>query len=358
MIDNNTAGGGRGRRTVCGRRGSGGCQKKDGPSISRSCRIIIWGLDVLRSPDHRYGALHLHCAHHGGPAVLHGLQRHGPRQRLGVPRQDVHRRHDRLRPAWKRTYSATSSSPMRKRVHTKSVRTHCAGTSSSLPTCRQVSQDSALNNLGTLSSMGMTLFNTVFYLIGIPIGMILSMFFAVCMSRDIKGANFFRVVYYLPSVASTVAGRRYLQQAVPGRRRPSTRCSEQGSLGSRTSDGQPLVGVKEGVDPFWQQGLLNKTMIVVMMVWKGLGGTIILYIAGLSGVNAATKEAAQIDGRERLAGSSGRSPCPICTPLSSIHVCHGDHRRYADLRGARAVLPDGRRQRATNATYLGKPQYA
>ena len=33
-----------------------------------------------------------------------------------------------------------------------------------------------------------------------------------------------------------------------------------------------------------------------MSVWKGLGGTVILYIAGLSGVNAATKEAAQIDG--------------------------------------------------------------
>ena len=33
-----------------------------------------------------------------------------------------------------------------------------------------------------------------------------------------------------------------------------------------------------------------------MNVWKGLGGTIILYIAGLSGVNASTKEAAQIDG--------------------------------------------------------------
>ena len=37
-------------------------------------------------------------------------------------------------------------------------------------------------------------------------------------------------------------------------------------------------------------------MIVVMMVWYGLVGTIILYIAGLSVVNAATKEAATIDG--------------------------------------------------------------
>ena len=146
-----------------------------------------------------------------------------------------------------------------------------------------------------MSTMGMTLFNTVFYMIGIPIGMVLSMFFAVCMSRDIKGANFFRVLYYLPSVASTVAvvftfNKLFTDSGVIN-----------SLLGSRipwfnTGDGKPLLGAEAGVDPFWQQGLLNKTMVVIMMVWKGLGGTIILYIAGLSGVNASTKEAAQIDG--------------------------------------------------------------
>ena len=149
----------------------------------------------------------------------------------------------------------------------------------------------------TISTMGATMFNTVFYLIGIPIGMILSMFFAVCMSRDIKGANFFRVLYYLPSVASTVAIvftfyklfqnggaiNSLLGAEIPWFQMP------QGSASS-------LLGGEQGVDPFWMQGLLNKTMIVIMMVWKGLGGTIILYIAGLSGVNASTKEAAQIDG--------------------------------------------------------------
>ena len=146
-----------------------------------------------------------------------------------------------------------------------------------------------------MSTMGMTLFNTVFYMIGIPIGMVLSMFFAVCMSRDIKGANFFRVLYYLPSVASTVAvvftfNKLFTDSGVIN-----------SLLGSRipwfnTGDGEPLLGAEAGIDPLWQQGLLNKTMVVIMMVWKGLGGTIILYIAGLSGVNASTKEAAQIDG--------------------------------------------------------------
>ena len=153
----------------------------------------------------------------------------------------------------------------------------------------------SLPGVGPINTMGATLFNTVFYMIGIPIGMVLSMFFAVCMSRDIKGANFFRVLYYLPSVASTVAvvftfNKLFTDSGVIN-----------SLLGSRipwfnTGDGKPLLGAEAGIDPFWQQGLLNKTMVVIMMVWKGLGGTIILYIAGLSGVNASTKEAAQIDG--------------------------------------------------------------
>lgn len=146
-----------------------------------------------------------------------------------------------------------------------------------------------------ISSMGATLFNTVFYLIGIPIGMVLSMFLAVCMSRDIKGGNVFRVLYYLPCVASTVsivytfsnlfsAGgviNELLNTNVPWFSMPN---------------GVDPPGLNQGVDPYWTLGMINKCVVVIMMVWKGLGGTIILYIAGLSGVNASTKEAAQIDG--------------------------------------------------------------
>ncbi len=163
----------------------------------------------------------------------------------------------------------------------------------------------------TYNEMGYYLFNTVFYMIGIPIGMILSMFFAVCMSRDIKGGNVFRVLYYLPCVASTIAivytfkimfketgvinqilglagedtGFRWMDQG-------ATRAQVWGEL-------IPGAGKKTGdfyTNPFWCQGIFTKLVIIIMSVWKGLGGTIILYVAGLSGVNAATKEAAQIDG--------------------------------------------------------------
>lgn len=147
----------------------------------------------------------------------------------------------------------------------------------------------------TMNAMGATLFNTVFYLIGIPIGMVLAMFFAVCMSRDIKGGNVFRVLYYIPCVASAISIiytfkimfkvdgviNQLLHTDLPW-------------MMDNTVTGE--YSWAPNIDTYWSQGMLSKTMIVIMSVWKGLGGTIILYVAGLSGVNTATKEAAQIDG--------------------------------------------------------------
>ena len=142
---------------------------------------------------------------------------------------------------------------------------------------------------------GMLLFNTVFYAIGIPIGMVLAMFFAVCMSRDIKGGNVFRVVYYLPCVASTVS-IVYTFTNMFGTDGVINRLLGANIPRFREEVSQPWLTLTDGGDPFWGHGLLQKSLIIIMSVWKGLGGTIILYIAGLSGVNASTKEAAQIDG--------------------------------------------------------------
>lgn len=155
-----------------------------------------------------------------------------------------------------------------------------------------------------MNEMGMYLFNTVFYMIGIPIGMILAMFFAVCMSRDIKGGSVFRVLYYVPCVASTISivftFRLMFQQEGVMNQILGTDIAWLKTFGPETWNHMYRPDNPSTSDfmsnPFWCQGFLSKMVIVIMSVWKGLGGTIILYIAGLSGVNAATKEAAQIDG--------------------------------------------------------------
>lgn len=152
-----------------------------------------------------------------------------------------------------------------------------------------------------MHQMGIYLFNTVFYMIGIPIGMVLAMFFAVCMSRDIKGGSVFRVLYYIPCVASTISivftFKLMFNQA--GVINQILGTSDIAWLDGKAS-WNSLLDKSSTSDfmknPYWCQGFLSKMVIVIMSIWKGLGGTIILYVAGLSGVNAATKEAAMIDG--------------------------------------------------------------
>jgi len=135
-----------------------------------------------------------------------------------------------------------------------------------------------------------TLFNTVFYMIGIPVGMILSMVFAVLMSRDIKGGGVFRVLYYIPVISSTVAISYTFRNLF----------QTQGVINTlfhtETAWLDPPSYAEDAFVNWMLKGLVMKTPILVMCIWKGLGGTIVLFCAGLSGVNAATKEAASIDG--------------------------------------------------------------
>ena len=123
-----------------------------------------------------------------------------------------------------------------------------------------------------------TLGTTCFYLIGIPIGMVLSLGVAVLMTRDIKGSGAFRVIYYIPTVASTVSIAIMWTNLF-------------GSNGFITQ----LLGVNfitgEGAT-YWTQ----RWCIIILTVWKGLGGTVVLFVAGLNGVNASYHEAAEIDG--------------------------------------------------------------
>ncbi len=144
---------------------------------------------------------------------------------------------------------------------------------------------------GMFTDIWKTLFNTVFYMIGIPIGMVLSMVFAVLMSRDIKGGNLFRVIYYIPVVSSTVA----VTYTFVNLFKNTGVINHLFGTNIQWLDAWTMSWTPNG-DAYWCGGLLMKTVVIIMSVWKGLGGTIILFCAGLSGVNAATKEAASIDG--------------------------------------------------------------
>lgn len=127
------------------------------------------------------------------------------------------------------------------------------------------------------------MYNTVFLMLGIPIGMALSFFTALLMNQKLRGITFYRVVYFLPTVCSSVAVAVVWRWVYD---------QDFGLL----NQGLQMVGVAGSpgwlVDPSWA-----KPALILMGLWMGVGGyNCVLYLAGLQGVPDELYEAADLDG--------------------------------------------------------------
>ena len=127
--------------------------------------------------------------------------------------------------------------------------------------------------------------NTVFMMIGIPIGLVISLLLALALNRKMRGTTFFRTVYYVPVISSLAAVAILWQWAYNG---------DFGLVNQVLA----FFGI-EG--PNWLQNAdTAKPAIVIMAVWKGLGFSMLLYLAALQSVPRHLYEAAAIDGAGAL----------------------------------------------------------
>lgn len=122
--------------------------------------------------------------------------------------------------------------------------------------------------------------NTLITLIGIPIGMILSIAIALLLNRGLRFTGVFRVIFYIP-VVSSITAIIILWRAL---------MNTQGPI----NDFLGIFGVKP-INFLGEPGWARFSLIM-MLVWKGLGISILLYLAGLQGISDSYKEAAKIDG--------------------------------------------------------------
>lgn len=126
-----------------------------------------------------------------------------------------------------------------------------------------------------------SLWNTFFYMIGIPIGLALSLALALALNRGIFGQTAFRTIYYVPVVSSLAAVAIVWQFAYNG---------DYGMINQVLA----WFGI-EGPD--WLQNTATvKPAIIIMAIWKGLGYSTLLYLAAIQSVPRSMLEAATIDG--------------------------------------------------------------
>ena len=131
-------------------------------------------------------------------------------------------------------------------------------------------------------------YNTMFLMLGIPVGIALSLMLALFMNQKLRGITIFRTIFFLPHFTAGIAIIllwKWLYNADFGL---INRVIEAAfSLGGLKVIGPDWLG-----DPTWA-----KPALIVMGLWSGVGGiNMILYLAALQGINPELYEAAEIDG--------------------------------------------------------------
>lgn len=143
---------------------------------------------------------------------------------------------------------------------------------------------SGLDNFRTMSGdaqFWQSLWNTLFLMLGIPIGLAVSLALALALNRRMPGRTAFRVIYYLPGVSSVAAISILWQWALNG---------DFGLVNQLLAS----VGI-EG--PNWlAEKMWVKPALIIMGVWKGIGFSMLLYLAALQSIPRTLLEAAMLDG--------------------------------------------------------------
>jgi multiple sugar transport system permease protein len=141
----------------------------------------------------------------------------------------------------------------------------------------------------------------VFLLIATPIGI----FFAVLLDKELRGSRFYQSALYLPVVLSL---------AIVGFIAQLFYAPEQGLLnnvlGTTGQNGQPLIDWLGNSD-------INLWAVLVFASWRHIGYIMILYLAGLKGVDPTLREAAKVDGASEVQ-TFFRVVFPVMAPINIV----------------------------------------
>jgi multiple sugar transport system permease protein len=149
--------------------------------------------------------------------------------------------------------------------------------------------------------------NTLYYVaLSVPLNTILGVLIAVLMNQKVRGIRLFRTIFFLPSVVSGVAVALLWQWILDG---------NFGLINTFLSK-FGIVGPGWLTDEAW-----SKPSMVLMNLWA-VGGSMIVYLAGLQGVPRSLYEAATVDGAGRLR-QFWNVTIPMLTPTIFFNVIMG-----------------------------------
>lgn len=128
--------------------------------------------------------------------------------------------------------------------------------------------------------------NTLYYtVVTVPLCLVISLALAMLLNKPIKGRTFFRSVFFFPYIASLVAIAVVWMALFNPDRGPVN---------------QILISLGMQNPPRWAASQTwAMPTIIGLTIWKGMGYYMIVFLAGLQGVNRELYEAAEIDGANK-----------------------------------------------------------
>ena len=142
--------------------------------------------------------------------------------------------------------------------------------------------------------------------INLPLWMILSFLLALILNQDVRGRDFFRVAFYLPSIIPAVAAINAWRIILE---------KNYGMLNGLLSVFQPGTAIG------WLSDYALQGMTLIA-VWGGLGGGMIIFLAGLQNIPDELVEAAKIDGANGLQ-IFRHITLPLMTPVIFLQLVQG-----------------------------------
>jgi multiple sugar transport system permease protein len=145
---------------------------------------------------------------------------------------------------------------------------------------------------------------TVFYVLGtVPITLVLGLLIAYLLFQKIRGRGVYRVIYFMPHIVSAVASAIVWAWVFNPKGGIANRLLEVFGIPAQQwlieSDGIfKLIGQGMGLAiPNWAQGpSLALVSVMIFSLWQALGFDVIIFLAGLTGINSELYEAGKIDG--------------------------------------------------------------
>ncbi len=130
--------------------------------------------------------------------------------------------------------------------------------------------------------------NTFYFTFGtVPLRVILSLVLAMALNQGLRGTTAYRVVYFMPVVTSLVAAALVFQWIFNG---------NFGILNTFLRNLGDLFGVRVSPPDWLNSTRWSMPAVMILNLWKNVGFTMVIYLAGLQAVPQELYEAAEVDG--------------------------------------------------------------